>query len=67
MSKAKNICPKCGGPLVIEYFGSYGSVYKINRDGTESKRRLRRIMYEESGGDAIIYCDKCKEELNADT
>ena len=65
MKEAKNIYKKCGGKLVVEYFGYYGTVYPIKRDGTQGKSRIRRVLYEESGnGDAIIYCSECGHQIN---
>ena len=58
--RAKNICKYCGGKLLIEYIGSYGSVYAMKADGEPSKNRIRRILYEENdGGEPIVYCGQC--------
>lgn len=58
-NKYKNICRYCGGKLVIEYFGSYGTIYPLKRNGREGKRRIKRILYEESDGDYMIFCQSC--------
>lgn len=63
--KAKNICRYCGGKLVIEYFGNYGAVYPLKRNGEEGKRRIKRVLYEESGSDYLIYCQACGRQLDA--
>ena len=63
--KAKNICSYCGGKLVVEYFGNYGSIYPLKRNGEEGKRRIKRILYEESVGDYLIYCQACGRKLDA--
>lgn len=59
MKNEKCFCPKCGGDLVIEYIGNYGTIYRINKNGTIG-RREKRIMYE-SGGDYMVYCKMCGE------
>ena len=58
-NKAKNICPDCGGKLLIEAIGSYGDVYRMKSDGKISKKRIRRFIYEGSG-EYLIYCENCK-------
>lgn len=58
----KNVCQHCGGLLVIEYISSYGSVYALKRNGEPSRRRLKKTMYEENGGDYMIYCKECGRE-----
>ena len=45
--------------MVIEFIGSYGAVYKLKKNGEPSKRRIRRVLYEESGDDTMIYCWNC--------
>jgi len=64
LKKAKNICPYCGGQLVMEFIGSYGSVYNLKKDGEPSKKRRKRILYDESNGDFLIYCWNCKKMQN---
>ena len=64
--ETENKCPYCGGPMVIEYFGQYGSVYKLKKDGEPSKRRLHLFIYEETADAPLIYwwdCRKAREEL----
>ena len=56
---AKNICKYCGGPLVIEFIGSYGSVYPMRENGEPGKRRIKRILYEEDANGCMVYCRKC--------
>lgn len=58
----KCVCPKCGGDLIIEYTGSYGTMYHIKRDGTTG-RRLRSAKYEHSG-DYMVYCSQCGTGLD---
>lgn len=58
---AKNICQYCGGPLVIEFIGSYGSVYPMKENGEPGRRRIKRILYEEGTSDCMIYCRNCKK------
>lgn len=55
---AKNICKHCGGSLVIEYFGEYGDIYKLKKNGEECKKRLKRVVYG-SNDENMIYCIKC--------
>ena len=58
----KNICKKCGGKLVIEFIGTYGTVYPLKKDGEPGKNKIKRVLYEESSGDYIIYCSNCGRE-----
>lgn len=51
------ICKKCGNSLVIEYDGSYGTIYHLKKDGTTG-RKLKTIKYEHSG-DYMVYCPNC--------
>ena len=57
----KNKCPYCGGQMVIEYIGSYGSVYPMKRDGNPQKKRIRRILYEENNEGCMVYCWDCRK------
>ena len=57
-NNAKNICPECGGKLLIEALGTYGDVYRMNKNGDMSKARVKRVIYE-SSGDFLIYCEDC--------
>lgn len=59
LMQKKNICPKCGGKIVAEATGSYGTVYYLRRDGTVG-HKLRDIKYEHSG-DVSYYCANCRE------
>ena len=61
---AKNICPKCGGKLLIEAVGNYGDVYRMKKNGEMSKVRVRRFIYECSG-DYMIYCEDCGNTVDA--
>ena len=58
MKSPKNICPECGGKLLIEAVGNYGDVYRMKENGEMSKKRIRRRIYENSG-DYMIYCEEC--------
>ena len=60
-AKAKNICEKCGGNLVVEYIGKYGTIYEIKKDGCVSKKRIKHIYYEEGSEGSLIYCQDCGE------
>lgn len=51
------VCPECGGNLIYEAIGSYGTLYYVRKDGRIG-RRLKSIRYEHSG-DAMVYCLKC--------
>ncbi len=65
-----NKCRFCGGPLVIEYVGSYGTVYLLKKDGTPRKKKMKTFMYEQNSGDeAMVYCWDCRRMAtdNADT
>ena len=55
--KKKVVCPECGGNLIYEAIGNYGTLYYVRQDGRVG-RRLKSIMYEHSG-DAMVYCSKC--------
>lgn len=54
----KCVCPKCGNSLVIEYVGSYGTIYAIRRDGKVG-RRLKSVKYDQSGDGYMVYCSVC--------
>lgn len=56
---AKNICSKCGGKIVAEAFGSYGTVYYIRKNG-ETGHKIREIKYDHTG-DWMYYCTECGE------
>lgn len=56
---AKNVCPKCGGMIVAEAIGNYGTVYYLRKDG-KIGRRIRRVMYSHSG-EWMYYCTGCGE------
>ena len=58
---AENKCPYCGGPMVIEFFGQYGSVFKLKKNGEQSKRRIHRFIYEETVDAPLIYCWDCRK------
>jgi len=62
--KHKNICPKCGGNIVAEAFGQYGTVYYIRKDG-QIGRKLRTVKYEHND-DWIYYCPNCGKEFKED-
>lgn len=56
-----NKCEYCGGPLVVEFAGEYGEVYKIKKSGLVSSRRIRKIEYETDPDNYMIYCYRCRE------
>lgn len=60
--KPKNICPKCGGRIVVEADGSYGTVFYLRRDGTMG-HKIRDFKYEYSG-ELSYYCSKCSESFD---
>ena len=60
-------CLYCGGRMVIEYFGSYGNVYPLKKDGEPGKKRIRRFLYEESGDYPLIYCLDCRRPKEDET
>lgn len=62
MEEAKNICKHCGGRMVVEFIGNYGSIYPMLKNGKPGRRRIRRVLYEESGSDMMVYCSKCGRE-----
>ena len=64
MSKAKNVCPVCGGKLLIEAVGNYGDVYRMKKNGEMSTKRIRRCVYETSG-DYMVYCEDCGNSVPA--
>ena len=51
------VCPECGGNLIYEAIGSYGTIYYVCKDGRIG-RKLKSIQYEHSG-DAMVYCAEC--------
>ena len=57
----KNICPKCGGNVVAEAIGNYGTVHYIKQNG-EIGRALREYKYEHSG-EWMYYCTGCGENF----
>lgn len=61
---SKNTCRKCGGKIVAEAIGNYGTIYYLRKDGTIG-RKLRRVMYEHSG-DWMFYCTGCGETYEED-
>lgn len=63
MNTARNICPKCGGKLLIETIGNYGDIYRMRADGEMSKRRIKRIVYDGTDG-YMIYCEQCRETFD---
>jgi hypothetical protein len=58
----QSVCPHCGGRLVAEVYGTYGDVFLLNKNGSVSKRRLKRFIYDKDWSkDAIaIYCFDCR-------
>lgn len=50
-------CTYCGHSLVIEYVGTYGTIYHVGQFG-KIGRMLRSIKYEHSG-DTMVYCPSC--------
>ena len=65
MSEKKNICPECGGRLLIEAVGTYGDVYRMKANGEMGKVRLRQSVYEATEG-YLIYCEKCGRNFPAE-
>lgn len=57
------VCPKCGNNLVIEYIGSYGTIYAIRQDG-KIGRRLKSTKYDESSDGYVVYCPSCGTEYD---
>lgn len=57
-----NICPKCGGKIVAEYFGLYGTIYYLRKDGTLG-HEIKNIKYEHTG-DYLYYCSNCGETMD---
>lgn len=55
----KNNCPNCGGNLVAEALGTYGTIHYIRKDGTIG-RILRTVKYEHTG-EWLYYCPICGE------
>ena len=64
MSNAKNICPICGGKLLVEAIGNYGDVYRLKANGEMSKKRIKRFVYETSG-QYMVYCEDCGNSVEA--
>lgn len=59
-------CQFCGGRMCGEYIGNYGDTYYLNRDGSVSTRRKRRLIYEYDGSEPMIYCFNCGREPRKD-
>jgi hypothetical protein len=58
MAKRKMVvCPECGGNLIYEAIGNYGTLYYVCKDGRIG-RKLKSIQYDYSG-DAMVYCAEC--------
>lgn len=53
-------CPYCGGRMVAEFIGNYGDAMFIKKDGTVSRQRARRFMYEHNGDFPMVYCWNCR-------
>lgn len=66
----RTTCEKCGGKLVIEYFGEYGDIYRVKKDGEPSKQRIKRKIYgTDEGKEPLIYCENCNaivEQMNGE-
>ena len=52
-----NICPKCGGKIIVEQFGQYGTIYFLRKDGTLG-HKIRDIKYDHAD-DYLYYCSQC--------
>lgn len=52
-----NICPKCGGKIIVELFGTYGTIHYLRKDGTIG-HKIRETKYEYTG-DELYYCSQC--------
>lgn len=59
--KAKNICIRCGGHLVAEAVGHYGTLFYIKRDGSIG-HKIKSVTYEGTG-DWMYYCSDCGKTL----
>ena len=59
----QSVCPHCGGRLVAEVYGTYGDAFLLNKDGSISKRRLKRFVYDKDWSKAAIsiYCFDCRQ------
>ena len=61
-------CPDCGGRMVSGCIGNYGNVYPLKKNGEPGKKRIRRVLYEESGmEDTMIYCLDCRRMKEDET
>ncbi len=56
------ICEECGGRIVAEAVGQYGTIYYLRKDG-KIGRRLRRVEYEHTG-QWLYYCPDCGENYD---
>jgi len=56
------ICEECGGRIVAEAVGQYGTIYYLRKDGTIG-RMLRRVKYEHTG-QWLYYCPDCGENYD---
>lgn len=56
------VCPFCGGRIVAEFSGNYGDAFYINKNGTVSRRRARRFMYELDNDSPQVYCMDCRRD-----
>lgn len=63
MKKIPYKCPVCGGHIVKEYYGDYGEIHRINKDGSTSKRSKVQIYETHGEDDRIIYCEDCGKIL----
>ena len=55
-----NKCKYCGGEMVVEYFGVYGEIFKMKRNGESGKTRIRKISYGGNGEEPLVYCWNCR-------
>lgn len=61
----RNVCPECGGKLLIEAVGTFGDIYRMKKNGEMSKRRIARRIYDTTGG-YLVYCGKCGAQMEAE-
>lgn len=63
MKKLPYKCPECGGRIVKEYYGDYGRVHRVKKDGSLSKRYKIILSEIHEEDDHIVYCEDCGREV----
>jgi len=52
-------CPVCGGSMVAEFYGNYGAIYKITKEGRLANTKPKKVLYAIDSGYCDVYCSAC--------